>query len=313
MKALNTEISIGDYQFNYVNQAEVESTWELLTDTCEITVPRKLSFDGKAIVQGESLFKRGDQVTVKSGYDGVLNTLFTGYVSAIKPGTNLIFMCEDAMWKLKQQTITRSYKEVTLKQLLADICPIGFEVPDVNLGQFRISHATPAQVLEELRKTYGLQSFVRDGVLYSGLAYWPSDQQSSVFRYQYNIIDDDLEYQRIDDVQIKVRAVSMLEDNTKLEVEVGDPDGDLRTLTFYNLNEADLKETAEREAERLRYEGYRGSFETFGEPFVRHGDIAIIQDPTYPDREGSYLIKKVVYSTGVSGYRQNIFLDRKIS
>lgn len=312
MKLVETDIQIGDYTFKYVQSAQVESTWEMLTDTATITVPRKLSFQGESIAQGESLFRKGDAVTIRSGYDGVLNPLFAGFISSIKPGTLLTFECQDAMWLCKQKTVTQSYKQVTLRELLTDISPIPFTAVDVSLGQFRITKATVAEVLEELRKTYGLYSWVRDGHLYAGLAYRAEDRAAKVFRFTHNIIDSDLEYERGDDVGIRVQAISMLPNNTKIEIEVGDPDGEQRTLHYYNLDEATLRETATREITRLKYEGYRGSFEAFGEPHVRHGDLAVIQDPTYPDREGTYLIRKVVYSTGTGGIRQSITLDRKV-
>lgn len=313
MKAVNTEIQIGDYTFQYVQEVNIESTWEMLTDTATITIPRKLSFQGESIVQGESLFKKSDQVVIKSGYDGTFNTLFTGYISAIKPGTLLTFECQDAMWLCKQKTVNASYRQVTLSELLTDISPIPFTAVDVSLGQFRISKATVAEVLEELRKTYGLYSWVRDGHLFAGLAYRADDRSESIFRFEHNIIESDLEYERGDDVGIKVQAISMQPDNTKIEITVGDSDGDQRTLHFYNLSESSLRTAAESEIIRLKYEGYRGSFQTFGEPHVQHGDLATIQDPTHADREGTYLIRKVEYSTGVSGFRQIITLDRKIS
>ena len=313
MKAVNAIIDIGDYRFRYVQEVEIESTWELLTDGGSITIPRKLSFRGKSIAQGASLFKKGDPVKIQMGYDEVYDTVFTGYLSGIKPKLNLEFKIQDAMWLLKQKAVTQSYKKVTLSQLLTDISPIPFEAVDVNLGQFRISKATVAQVLEELRKAYGLYSWVRDGTLFAGLAYRAVGRQSVVFRFEHNIIEDELEYLRGDDVGIKVKAISMLPDNKKIEIEVGDTEGDQRTLHFYNLSEKELKATAEREIERLKYEGYRGSFLSFGQPHVRHGDIAIIQDNKFPDKAGSYLIKKVTYSIGVNGYRQQIYLDKKVS
>lgn len=309
------DIQIGAYGFPYATEVQVDSSWENLTDTATVQVPRKITMNGRPVAQGDSLFRRGDAVSIRLGYDGRFDEVFSGYVSGISPRSPLEFRCEDAMWLLKKQPVTVSYRSVNLRKLLADIIPIPFEAVDAELGPWRISNATPAQVLEELRKTYSLQSWVRDGKLYSGLAYWPTGGKTHRLRFGYHTDDQwsDLEYMRADDVRLKVRAISIEPDNTRLQAEIGDPNGELRTLTYYALgSEAALRSIAERDIERLRYEGYRGTVKTFGQPAVRHGDIVELQDDQYPDRNGGYLVKRVVTTAGVAGYRQEIELDTKI-
>ena len=102
----------------------------------------------------------------------------------------------------------------------------------------------------------------------------------------------------------------MLPDNSKIEVEVGDTEGDVRTLHFYNLAKAELEKIAEESIKTLRYDGYSGSFLTFGQPMVNHGDIVEIEDLKY-NRAGQYLVKRVLRTFGAQGYRQKIYLDRK--
>jgi hypothetical protein len=287
-------------------------------------VPRKLNFQGKSIAQGDSLFSRGDAVVVNSGYNSQVNEIFSGFVSAIKPQTPMEFHCQDEMWQLKQTNINTRYKKVSLQQLLTDHCPIPFQALNENLGTFTIKHASLAQALEELEKSYGLYSWVRDGKLYSGLAVWPELQKTATFQFAKggyprlgDIIEDDLEYIKAEDVKIKVKAVSLLDRGSsaakKIEIEVGDPGGEERTLHFYNLDQATLKKRAEAEIDKLKYTGYKGSFTTFALPHVKHGDIAHIVDENNMGREGRYLIKKVTYKSSMSGSRQKIELDRKIA
>jgi hypothetical protein len=311
MKTLDTHITIGQYTFTFVVETEVESGFELLADTATLTLPRRLQFKGKAIAQGESLFRRGDPGRVKHGYDRRLDTIFEGYLSRIFPGVPLRFEAQDAMWLLKQRAVTQSYKQVSLQQVLGDICPIPFLADDVELGQFRISNATVAQVLDELRQRYGLYAYIRQGSLIAGLPYQGDPGDPLMFDFEQNIIDDELEYLRADSIAIKVRAISMQPENSKITVELGDDEGDLRTLYFYNLNQEQLLEAAQRTMDRLKVEGYRGSFTTFGQPHVRHGNLVHINDPQYPDRRGTYFVKKVITRCGLSGYRQHIYLDTK--
>lgn len=321
MVILRSEITINGYYFDFVNEIDINSSWDMVTDTATIIIPKKLSFQGKPIVAGsDSLFKRGDPVEIKLGYSDRLNTVFTGYISALKPKLPIEISCDDEMYLLKKKIIKKkSYTSVTLKNLLADI--VGSTLPyetnfDMTLTNFRISNATVAQVLDEIRKTYGVVSFVREGKIYVGFAYLEKLRKTHKFDFQKNVVSSDLEYRRLDDIKIKVKAISIITSDQKkkrIEIELGDADGETRTLNYYNKTEAELRRIASEELLKLKYEGYFGSFEAFGEPFVRHSDVVTIIDQKVPEREGSYLVKSVNYTFGQGGYRQKIQLDRKIS
>jgi len=183
----------------------------------------------------------------------------------------------------------------------------------MTIGQMRVVNSSPAKVLEHLKKEYGLYTYFKQGKLLCGLAYWPDKAVRHVFKFQHNIIQDNLEFIQEEDIKLKVKAVAIAQDNTKKEIQVGDPDGELRTLHFYDVSEKDLKTLAEQKLEELKYDGYKGTFVTFGEPMVDIGDIAIIKDEKFPDREGNYYIKSVEITFGKRGYRQKIELGPKVS
>jgi hypothetical protein len=310
MKRLSSYIKIGVYTFPVVVQVSIERSWQTLTDTCTITVPRKIAFEGKAI---DTLIKRGDKVEVYLGYDDENQKEFEGYVRDVVIDTPITIHCEDAMYLLKQTSKTISYESVTLKQLLTDIVPSGieFEAVDVNLGQFRIKRASAAKVLAELRKTYKLQSFFKDGKLYSGLAYPPAlSITTHKFDFQKNIKSQNLEYRRAEEVKLRLKGISILPDNTKIEVEVGDKEGELRTFTYYNLQKAELKKLLDEEIKKLRYDGWFGSFTTFGQPNVQHGDFVELTDNKL-QRTGTYLVKKTKLDFGQQGFSRENYLDRQ--
>jgi len=307
-------IKINDFEFDFLNELELVSAWKNLTDTGTLRIPRKIKLGGKTLVAGSNnLFKRGDKVEISLGYYPESARVFTGFVSAILPESPLVIQLEDAAYLFKQESLTVSYKETTLKQLLTDVCPIEFVSVEANLGGFRISNANFAQVLNELKKTYGLTSWVRNSVLYCGLAYFPETSITHELVFQRGVIDNSLEYMREDDVKIMVKAISIFGDNSKIEVEVGDPQGSQRTLTYYGLNESDLRATAERELPKLRFEGYRGALTTFGTPTINHGDTIELTDLKFPERGGEYLVDEVTTTQGLSGYRQKIVLGAKVS
>lgn len=65
--------------------------------------------------------------------------------------------------------------------------------------------------------------------------------------------------------------------------------------------------------QKYMYDGLKGSFSTFGFPFVSWGDNINIIDSVYADRNGVYKVKKVKRSGGTGiGIIQQIFLDYKL-
>jgi hypothetical protein len=327
--------------FDFVNDVEIESSYENLTDTARITIPRKLNFDGQPIVVGlNSLFKRGDKVKIELGYFPNLRTVFNGYITKISTNAPIVIECDDAMYILKQTIVTYPKKyslitqgktgkhlkkakvisdKITLQELLDNIIPDDVEYKcllDVNIGSFRASNVSVARVLDTLKSDYGFYSYFDiDGVLNVGLASNASTTNTLEFGFEDNIIDDSsLSYQRKDDVRLKVKAISInSSDNSRITVDVGDDDGVQKTVYTQNTTESDLIKFANLKLDALKYEGYNGTFETFGEPFVRHGDAGKLTSKKYPEKNGTYSITSVNRHFGMNGYRQRIQLGIKLS
>lgn len=304
--------------FDFVNEVEIETSYENLTDTAKITIPRKLNFDGKPIAVGvDSIFKRGDSVKIELGYFPDLRTVFEGYISKVNPKTPIVLECEDKMFILKTTIISKYSKtSVTLKNLLTDI--IGDVVEfrtllDVELGSFKVSNASVSKVLDTLKSDYGFYSYFVNGVLNVGLAADASDTQTIEYKFEENIIDDSsLEYQRSEDMRLKVKAVSInSSDNSKIEVEVGDDDGALKTFYTQNATLEGLRQFANLKLTEWKYEGFSGSFTTFGEPYIRHGDTAKLISDKFPEKNGLYEVVSVKRIFGMDGYKQDIELGIK--
>lgn len=309
----HVQITVGNFSFDFVTELEVITSWSSVTDSGFIKLPRRLLVRGETLTAGSSgLFKRGDQVTIKAGYFPALADIFMGYVSEVVPGAPFELKIEDAAQLFKETNITESYERATLKDILQDHCPIDFQAEDIEVGPFRITRANFAQVLAELQKSYGISSWIRSGKLYSGLPYRTELQKEHFLNVQNDFVSEDLIYQNEDEVKVKVKAISIQPDNSRIEVEAGDSDGEQRTLTFYDLTKAELQKTVERELPKLKFSGLKGSFVTFGEPAINHGDIVTISDIKTPERDGSYLVDEVAISLGSSGYRQNIKLGGKL-
>ena len=187
MDRLDSKITLNDpfgnfdpQIFSFCTEVKVESSYDNLTDTADFIIPKKLRYvrpDGSevdSIVRGENpLFKLGDKAKIEVGYNSKLATCFVGFISGIRQKFPLRFKLEDEVYKLKQTSITLSLNNPSLADLLGEILPTGiiYEITaEQNLGKFRITDATPAEVLDELRKKHGIFSFFRDSILYVGLS-----------------------------------------------------------------------------------------------------------------------------------------------
>lgn len=316
MFKVSTNIIIGDLTFDFVASGSINSSWKNLTDTAKIVLPKKVMVNTKGEqIAIQDIIKKGDKVQINLGYDGELNTEFMGYVSSVNTGIPTVIECEDDMWQLKQQSnIQASWKNAKLADVVAKVAPnIYSEVLDVELGAFRINDVNAAQVLGSLRE-YGLNAYFRNGILYVGFRYPLTDYSTVNYHFQQNVVhgSNNLSYRKKEDVKIKVKATSILTTNEKIEVELGDPDGALRSLHYYNLSEKELRKTAERDLEGLKLDGLRGSFRSFALPFVQHGDVASITDEYYPDHNGDYFIDSVKTEFGYkTGIKRTIELGRK--
>ncbi|MBL7813405.1 MAG: hypothetical protein JNL70_00265 [Saprospiraceae bacterium] len=314
MFRLTSNINIADrWRFKGMVSVEVVSSWDQLTDTATLTVPKKINWQGEPLVfSNNPILKKGNPLSIEMGLNYRNAEWFKGYITAIHAGKEVTVDCQDAMFLLKKGTFTKAYEKAKLSQILRDMMPasVPYEVvADYDFGQLRISNATPAQVLEQLRQDYFVRSFFRDGKLYAGLAVVPKLQQTHRLKW---VIDNNLEYINKDEVKILIKGVIMDAKNKKETIEVGDKDGEVRTFHQYNISKTEMKRLCEQELERLKYSGFRGSFTTFIEPYINHGDVVYLPELYDVDTEGGYLVKKVTRSFDGTKARQNVELERKI-
>ena len=302
------------WQLEEVTAVEITRDTEKLTDECRITLPKKVKWDGEPDIP----VRRGDMVSVSLGYDGELQAAFSGYVRDVGFKTPIVLVCEDEMFKLKQQPAQKkAYRNVDLETLLKDKC-IGCEIRvfgEQRLGQYRVTADTVASLLGKLQQQ-GIRSFFRteDGqpVLYCGVLFERETSPSQVFATGLNIIDDQsLEQQQADTMRLRVKAVSLMPDNKKVKVEVGDADGELRVLHTYNKTESELKAWAEQEVKRLKRDGLTGSFKTFGYRLVDKLDV--IGMKIDGEKKGCYQVKKNVIKYDTGGFRQEITLGYRVA
>ena len=301
------------WSFDFVNAVEITRDTEKLTTEAKIIMPKKVKWDKADKIP----VKRGDSVKISLGYDDNLQTAFVGYVRDVGFKTPIVITCEDEMFKLKQvPTKKKAYRSVSLETLLKDQ-GISYRLNIMGeqaLGAYRVTADTVAALLGKLSEQ-GIRSFFRyeNGapVLYCGVLFERDTRPAQVFKTGLNIISDQsLQQQKAENMRLRVKAVSLMPDNKKIKVEVGDADGEHRTLHTYNKTESELKAWAEQEIKRLKRDGLTGSFTTFGHTLVDCLDaIGIVIDEV---KSGVYQVKKNIVKYGDGGYRQEITLGVRV-
>lgn len=299
--------------FEKIAACEIVRDSDALTTTCKLTLPRKVKWKGEA----SNPIKRGDKISVWLGYDDNLQLAFSGYVLRKGFKAPIEIFCEDEMFMLKQTPcVKKSYKNVDIQTLLKEQnLPYDIKVlGEQNIGQYRANFETVAELLAHLKEN-NIRTFFRiednKPVLYCGVLFDHGNEMRQAFATGVNIISDSsLDEQKAEDVKIKLKVVSLQPDNKKkIKVEVGDADGEKRTLHCYGKTEAEAKAWGEQELERLKRDGLTGSFQTFGNVLLDVLDVIGIKIDG--KRKGKYQVAKNTITFGSGGFRQDITLGAR--
>lgn len=297
--------------------AEVEITRDIdtLTDTCVLKLPKKVRWQGESSMP----IKRGDEVSVWLGYNGEPQFAFRGFITTIGLKNPTEIYCEDYMFRLKSKDAKKlTYKTASVEQILLDQdLGVRYKVfGEQQIGQFRVTANTVTELLGQLKDQGGIRSFFRieegEPMLYCGVLFERDTQCRQVFATGVNLIDDtQLDVQNATDMKIKIRAISLQPNNKRIRVDVGDADGEKRTIHTYNKNEAQTKAWAEQELKRLKRDGMTGSFTTFGAVLIDKLDnIGIKIDGV---RRGIYQTQKNKIKYGTGGFRQEITIGLRVA
>lgn len=240
---------------------------------------------------------RGDKIKVELGYIypdykdpntdvTEMYTEFVGYITKVSNSVPIVLECEYEMYRLKQiQCPTKVWDgkngqkndvgSILTKILEGTGITVNNSGATLDVGNLRTGSETVAQLLDSLQRDYRLESYFRlskDGtpeLRCAGVVYYPSDRKEHVFHFQKNIVSEDLQYFRLDDQNLGIKAYSTfeVEQNTgtrkdgtpikrkrRLTVTVPDGfvDGELRTVYFWDVKtEKELKKLATERLNRF--------------------------------------------------------------
>jgi len=370
-----------EFALDFACEFSATSSWKDFTNNCTITLPKNFPYTdttGAVLVNpagtnvniggfdtAAPLFLKGDEVTVVAGYKYLLNNqwitdtavIFSGYISKVSSKKPFTLECEDNMYKLKQiHTPNKAFPsnryklETMLAELLAGTPYTVNQTGKTDIQDFRTQNETVMDVIARLHKDHHYEAFFVGNELYCGpVVVYTNPGNTYTFVFQNNIIDDDLEYKRKDDIVLSAVAYSentsdqggttkdgatktkrqrlqvlVTAENGAFTVTQAPPGkdsdfppnetGERRSLFYTNVTDPNkLAANAIAELSKYYYTGFRGKFKTFGIPYVQQGDNVAIYDTVLPERSGTYKVKAVEYTFSVEdGLRQEIELDYRI-
>ncbi len=321
---IEIEAVSGTIKFDACNSVEIDKSIDRIRSIAKIKIPtsaRLVTQDKQTeSVQTEKVFKRGDKITIQLGYNDDLKTEFKGFIYKLNLTSPLEIECEGYEFLLRTDCKTKTFASTTLKGLLQYIISdtdikLDGKIPDVNMVNYVIpANLKKLDVLQQVKERYGLTIYFIEDTLYAGLDF-VKDLGTVKYSIGVNTVKEgELKYQYEDDVKIKIKAVWVQKNNTKVEAEVGDKDGQLRTLFFYNVeSKTGLETLAKAELKKYKFNGYTGKISTFLEPFATAGMVAEIADSKYNERGGKYEIRGVKTTFGTSGARRNVEIGKTVS
>lgn len=322
---IRVKVQIGTMVFNSVESVERRKSIHNFTETATIKLPYKVRFMSNGTPTSmyeptktvKDYIKVGDKVTIWMGYDQHLLKRFEGYVArGVEPSIPVVIECEDEMFQLKRKEVSVSLENASIKKIIEAIAP-GYEIDvlDAEIGAFSEKNTTAVKVLQILKKRFGLNSFFIGKKLIVGKPYTNTeviDLPIKTFDFAKNIIKSDLKFKSAADVRLKVKAISINPDNSKMEVEVGDADGDVRTLHYFDIpNKVELKKLATIDLEKFKVDAYEGTITGFGFPTVEPGQRIRIVDTGYDKRDSQHYTEEITESID-KGYRLNQKVGRKV-
>ena len=284
------------------SEVKIESSWQSLTDTAEITIPRKVrDFDRLKI---SDVFHEGDPVEIWLGYDGNLTLEFSGYISQVPAGVPLLIKCEDEMYKLKRTTVSVSKKSCTLKELLSEIAP-GYTIS-----------CDETQLLGSVRYPKIAVSHIFDKLKEAGIHCWFEGKTLHAFNTSKSDVDpvkvllektagEGLKQKVVEDTMVIISLLRKI--GKKLKVEYGDKGAGKtikRELSGITMSESEMLDEAKKIYSQAKKPGLDGDVTLFGIPRVVHGMRMKLSSVYYPEKNGTYYIDAVTKTFKKAEYRQ---------
>lgn len=317
MYTMDYEISVGQYYIAILDSVSIHKSVELLSDTCEITLPA--SRLNQALLVEEQI-KRGDAVVVRLGYKEVgLQEEFKGYLQRISTdGGSIKLFCEDDLFQFRKDLSNEELKKISLSDLLSKVVKGIGKNYKIECSytwvydKFVIRDATGFDVLKKVQEESGADIYLKDDVLH---VHPPGEVVGKECYYDFslNIEDAELAFKRAEDKKVSVVVKAIMPDGKVKEVEVGSTGGEKIEIKCHSSDSESMRQRGEIEILRHSFDGYDGNITTWLVPYCSPGDTATLHDKDYDYKDGTYFVKSVTTEFSQSGGKRKIELGFRLS
>ncbi|QDP85192.1 hypothetical protein FNJ88_06295 [Chryseobacterium sp. SNU WT5] len=315
---INFKNKDGDWRLGILAECEIEKSVKNLADFATIILPEA---DMNIVLKIQDFIKRSDEVRIKLGYDGKLETEFQGYVKEIiTEDSSLKILCEDGLFLFRKGIKNKEFKPASVKQIAQYVVgqiDQSYKVVctyDLPYDKFTIYQATGFDVLAKLQEETGADIYfdMQNKELHIHPAYTRKAGEVD-YSMQHNIETSSLEYKSADDRKVEVTVESVGLDGKTISKTVGQTGGDKITKKVGRMSANAIKIIADTEYSNKMAPGYEGSFDAWLLPYVEPNFTVGIYDKDYPYKDGRYYAESVVTNFSENGGKRTITPGIKLS
>ncbi len=306
------------YKLAILASCEVFSSVDNLADTATIVLPEAIMNE---VLNFEKKIDRGTEVIIQFGYNGNLETEFTGYIKDITVNdSSLKILCEDSIFLFRNGIPDVELKPTSIAKIAQYVIASidgSYKLDctyDIAYEKFTIHQATGYTVLSKLQEETKANIFF-DTANKTLHIHPPYVEKGGVVSYsmQENIEVSGLEYKNRIDTKVEVTVESTDITGKVQKTVAGTTGGDKVTLKVGSMDKASLQRVADAELLKRAAPRYEGTFDTWLIPMVKPMFSAQIIDEEYPDKIGFYYVQTVVTSITESGGKRTITPGIKLS
>lgn len=319
MYTMRHDVQIGAYKLLLIDSINIKKSVDTLSDTAVISLPaiylnKDIDIEGK--------IQQGDIVLVSLGYDNTLMQEFKGYVHRIRrKDTGIEIECENDMYLFRKVIKNKQYKNVTVKQLLTDICKqVGMKFSctyDFSYETFTIKDAQAIDVLQKIQSECGCSFYVFNGILTVEPKYYKTYNKAIIkYNFSRNIERGTTNLEWMNEREIFVKVTGTNRKGQKIEATAGRESGATDKVTINIPGVSDVKMLKARADETLaerNHPGYSGKFNSWLVPFCDKAFKIKLIDETSEYKGGNYYVKSVEVNYSQNGGIRTIELGKRLS
>jgi hypothetical protein len=312
-------VIIGGKLIKTVHSVKTKFDSKHIGSTCDIVVPLNTQIE---YVNGKhdqltaytlSAFKVGDPVSVTASYPNTgfaPVTIFNGTVYEFTEGMPCSIRCIDYQNLLgHMQNITKYTGSLQglIQKILAGT-GVSLILPTVSMQLYQITfrEMSPWSILEYIKKNIGLNISLQGTKLYCNVA--SNTLNTVIYRSDRNIYHCGLQQPDTVWQGYKVKAYFIQPNGVKDSFELGDNDGHMTEVYFYNVP-TDLKTyqmLAASALDKCRQRKFSGEVNGYLYPDCQLFDKVQYTDVRYPDRNGNYVITELSHDISDKGFHRQM-------